>query len=327
MVRNAIATCAVLLGLVLADTLRTDAQAPQGSDPRTRAPSDRPSHPGPDRRTIVPSPHRTARSRTLINQYCVACHNDRLKSGGMTLTALNLDDAPPERRDRREGDSQAARWPDAAGWREAPGWSGGRRVRLVAREQDRHRGDRKHTGTRRAASPQSSRVRIRHPRSARTQHRRQGVAARRQRQGQLRQQRRRSSGLAQLHQPVRLRRARGGARGDRQPEGARRDDDLRRRRQHGDLAAAERRSRHWQAAASHRRHALRHARRLHRRTQFPGGRRVRAHDRRHGARARSAADGVREHGDRAARRPGVLSHDDRRGRGTQGDRSDARSRG
>ena len=87
------------------------------------------------------------------------------------------------------------------------------------------------------------------------------------------------------------------------------------------------RSRHRPSAASHRRHALRHARRLHRRTQFPGGWRVRAHDRRHGARARSAADGVREHGDRAARRPGVLSHDDRRGRGTQGDRSDARSRG
>jgi len=28
--------------------------------------------------------------QTLINQYCVACHNDRLKSGGLALSALNL---------------------------------------------------------------------------------------------------------------------------------------------------------------------------------------------------------------------------------------------
>jgi len=69
MVRNAIATCAVLLGLVLADTLRTHAQAPQSDANAANSPQ-----------------------RTLINQYCIACHNDRLKSGGMTLTALNLDD-------------------------------------------------------------------------------------------------------------------------------------------------------------------------------------------------------------------------------------------
>ena len=29
--------------------------------------------------------------QTLINQYCVACHNDRLKSGGLALSTLNLD--------------------------------------------------------------------------------------------------------------------------------------------------------------------------------------------------------------------------------------------
>jgi len=28
--------------------------------------------------------------QTLINQYCVACHNDRLKSGGLALSSLNL---------------------------------------------------------------------------------------------------------------------------------------------------------------------------------------------------------------------------------------------
>ena len=100
--RNAIATCAVLLGLVLADTLRTSAQAP--ADRPTVAPSDRTVAPSdqtvaqPDR-TVAPSPPRPVGpqavdtpQRALINQYCVGCHNDRLKSGGLTLTALNLDD-------------------------------------------------------------------------------------------------------------------------------------------------------------------------------------------------------------------------------------------
>ncbi|HYJ93336.1 MAG TPA: hypothetical protein VEV86_01895, partial [Vicinamibacterales bacterium] len=98
MVRNTIATCAVLLGLVLADTLRTHAQAPQSdADPRTAAPSDQTVAP-PDRTVAPPSPRpigpqaADSPQRTLINQYCIACHNDRLKSGGMTLTALNLDD-------------------------------------------------------------------------------------------------------------------------------------------------------------------------------------------------------------------------------------------
>ena len=90
--RNAIATCTVLLGLVLADTLRTDAQAPQPSDPRTVAPSDQTTvgAPGPDRRPVAT--RTVGPQAALINQYCVACHNDRLKSGGLALSALNLDD-------------------------------------------------------------------------------------------------------------------------------------------------------------------------------------------------------------------------------------------
>src|SRR5262245_8873779 len=88
--RNAIATCAVLLGLVLADTLRTDAQSPAPSD-RTAAPSDQTV--APSDRTVAPSaPRPLGPQAALINQYCIACHNDRLKSGGLTLTALNLDD-------------------------------------------------------------------------------------------------------------------------------------------------------------------------------------------------------------------------------------------
>ena len=107
-------------------------------------------------------------------------------------------------------------------------------------------------------------------------------------------------------------------RGDRQPQGARRDDHLRRRGQHGDLAAAGRRRRRRPPAAPHRGDAVRHARRLHGGAQLPGRRRIRADHRRHGAGARSAADGVREHGDRAAGRQGVLPHHHRRGSGPQG---------
>ena len=83
---------------------------------------------------------------------------------------------------------------------------------------------------------------------------------------------------------------------------------------------------HGPATASSAGHAVRHARRLRRQAQLPRGRRVRAHDRRHGARARSAAHGVREHRRRAARRQGALSHEDRRRSRSQGHRPDARSR-
>ena len=227
--RTAIATVAVMLCLVFAGNLRSQGQAP--SNPGTLAPARTlaPSHP----QAIAPSSQ-----RTLINQYCVACHNDKLKSGGLTLSELNLDAVRPERRGCREGHSQAARRSHAAGRREAPRCAHGRRVRHVAREQDRRGGDREQTGTRRPAPAQSPRVRLRDPRSDRAEHRRDGLAARGQHQGQLRQQRRRPAGLAEFRRPVHLRRARRRARGDRQPEGACRDDHLRRRRQHGDLAAA-----------------------------------------------------------------------------------------
>ena len=33
-------------------------------------------------------------SRTLVNQYCAGCHNDKLKSGGFSLAKLDL--AHPE---------------------------------------------------------------------------------------------------------------------------------------------------------------------------------------------------------------------------------------
>jgi hypothetical protein len=79
--RTGIATCAALFCLVLVGTLRSQGQEPSG----TVAPSG----------TLAPSNPRTVAAlspqRALINQYCVACHNDKVKSGGLTLSALNLE--------------------------------------------------------------------------------------------------------------------------------------------------------------------------------------------------------------------------------------------
>src|SRR6476646_752427 len=42
---------------------------------------------------LQPAP--TLEGHALIDQYCMGCHSDRLKSGGLALSALNLD-APAE---------------------------------------------------------------------------------------------------------------------------------------------------------------------------------------------------------------------------------------
>ena len=76
--RNAIATCAVLLCLVLADTLRSEGQAPVTA----------PSSAGAQRPATTPP---VSPQRALIDQYCVGCHSDRVRAGGLVLSELNLD--------------------------------------------------------------------------------------------------------------------------------------------------------------------------------------------------------------------------------------------
>jgi mono/diheme cytochrome c family protein len=82
--RSGIATCAVLFCLVLAGSLRTDAQAPAPSiaeGPTAQAPV-----------TQTPAAAATVTpQRALIDQYCAGCHSDRVKSGGLALSSLNLD--------------------------------------------------------------------------------------------------------------------------------------------------------------------------------------------------------------------------------------------
>ena len=40
--------------------------------------------------TASAQPAAPAPSRALVNQYCAYCHNDKLKSGGMSLTKLDV---------------------------------------------------------------------------------------------------------------------------------------------------------------------------------------------------------------------------------------------
>jgi len=88
--RTGIATGVALLCLVCAGSLRSQGQEPAPSNPGTLPPSplrgsgeaSAPSHP----RTLAPSPQ-----RALLDQYCLGCHSDRVRSGGLALSELNLD--------------------------------------------------------------------------------------------------------------------------------------------------------------------------------------------------------------------------------------------
>jgi mono/diheme cytochrome c family protein len=84
--RNAIAVCAVLLCLVLVGHLRSEEQAP--SAPPTPVPASAQSPGTPS--SVQPAPSRVE-GRALIDQYCMGCHSDRVKSGGLALSQLNLD--------------------------------------------------------------------------------------------------------------------------------------------------------------------------------------------------------------------------------------------
>ena len=80
--RTGFGTCAALLFcLVLAGSLRSEGQAPAPpASPQT-------SGAAPAARTQVPA----SPQRALLDQYCMGCHSDRVKSGGLALSELNLD--------------------------------------------------------------------------------------------------------------------------------------------------------------------------------------------------------------------------------------------
>jgi hypothetical protein len=77
--RTGIATVAVLLYLVVAHDRVSEGRARQA-----------PPTPGP---ATAPTPGATsvAPQRALIDQYCLGCHSERVRSGGLALSELNLD--------------------------------------------------------------------------------------------------------------------------------------------------------------------------------------------------------------------------------------------
>jgi mono/diheme cytochrome c family protein len=77
--RTAIATMAVVLYLVVVSDRWSEGRAQSA-----------PSTPGPaNPQTSGATP--VSPQRALVDQYCLGCHSDRLKSGGLALSALNLD--------------------------------------------------------------------------------------------------------------------------------------------------------------------------------------------------------------------------------------------
>jgi mono/diheme cytochrome c family protein len=76
---NGIITMAVLLGLVVASDSRTEGRAPSASPVQGLASA----------QTSDVTP--VASQRALIDQYCLGCHSDRARMGGLALSELNLD--------------------------------------------------------------------------------------------------------------------------------------------------------------------------------------------------------------------------------------------
>ena len=86
--RTVVATVAILLYLGVLSGSWSAGQA-QSAPP---APQAGPTPAGPKGPALPVAPAAAASpQRALVNQYCVACHNEKLKSGGLTLTTLNLD--------------------------------------------------------------------------------------------------------------------------------------------------------------------------------------------------------------------------------------------
>jgi hypothetical protein len=77
--------CALLLGLVLAAKVSSEGASPQGQAPSV------PAATAPAQAAAATAATPGSPQRALVNQYCVACHNDKVKSGGLTLTNFDLD--------------------------------------------------------------------------------------------------------------------------------------------------------------------------------------------------------------------------------------------
>ena len=166
-----------------------------------------------------------ASRRALLDQYCVTCHNARLKTANLLLDQLDLSQPRRPRGGGREGRPQAARGPDAAD-RHARGPIRPRSTSLIALDGGRARSQRAPTHLPRArpAPAEPHRVRQRDSRSAGARSGRHEVPAARRLDARLRQHRRRADDVAGADGGVSV-----GGRQD-QPAGDRQRRPRRRRR-------------------------------------------------------------------------------------------------
>src|SRR5689334_19169269 len=95
--RRRFATLAtLLLCVVLAGSLRSQGQAPPTARSTAPAATPQTAPAAPAATSTTPTAAATATSspqHALIDQYCMGCHSDRVKSGGLALSTLNLDAA------------------------------------------------------------------------------------------------------------------------------------------------------------------------------------------------------------------------------------------
>ena len=105
----------------------------------------------------------------LVRTYCVTCHNDRLKTGGLSLQALDLAERAGTRGGLGEGGAETAIGRDAAARPSARGptrASRARSRRIWKRRSIARRPSHPNPGPRADPSAEPRRVQQRHPRSA-----------------------------------------------------------------------------------------------------------------------------------------------------------------
>ncbi len=152
--------------------------------------------------------------QALVDQYCITCHNQRLRTAGLALDTLDAahPSANPEVWERVIGKLRAQSMPPPG--RPRPDGATYRTVATtLEREIDRGVGRTSEAGTHRRGAPvESHRVHERHSRPVRARPRRTSAAARRRdRRRQLRQPRRRALDFNRASRALPLRRATGDA--------------------------------------------------------------------------------------------------------------------
>ena len=116
----------------------------------------------------APSVHRIVR---VVTRYCVTCHNEKLKTGGLVLATVDVDNvSADQRRGVGKSGAQASGARDASAWDASPRRGGLPEFRLAPGDVARsvRRGQPESRASRHAPPAQSHRVSERRPRPARS---------------------------------------------------------------------------------------------------------------------------------------------------------------